>query len=368
MKKKILFFTSSHKIGLTGQLTGQAICFAKMRQGDFLFLSGEKEQFPGLFRRLEQHKVPYSTITGIDEHADFFRLVREFRNSATQFRPDIVTVQTNWQLAIATVARFLFRLDYSLVYVINGYRHNYRFRSVCARFLIGSALYFFADHVIAPSSFLKRQFGFLKEKTKMIFIGEDAALFENFPLPSFFGTYRFIFPGEFRTGKNQALLISVLKQYMEKSGNKDLELYLPGKGPLLESCKALARELEIEDKVFFPGFLNRIEMRNLYLRCQFAIVPSNVETFGHCIVEPFILGRVVLTRHVGVADDIIQHRETGFFFDGEADLLNLLLEILPNQALCARVAANARQGRDPFRWEQVCRKHFELIYDLPIPK
>lgn len=366
--KKIIFFTSSHKIGLTGQLTEQAICFAKMRQGEFLFISGDKEQFAGLFKKLEEHKVPYASIAGIDEHSDFFRLIREFKTVAAQFRADIVTVHTNWQLAIVAVARFMFRLDYSLVYVIHGYRHNYRYRSVIARTLIGAALYFFSDHVIAPSSFLKKQFSFLKEKNKIIFIGEDEAFFNNWPLPSFSGTHRFIFPGEFRTGKNQALLIRVLKQYMDKSGNKDLELYLPGKGPLLANCKALAHELGLEEKVFFPGFVNRVEMRDLYLRCQFAIVPSNVETFGHCIVEPFILGRVVLTRHVGVADDIIKHGETGFFFDSEENLVKLLLEILPDQELCGRVADNARQGRDPFRWEQVCAKHFELIYDAPIQK
>jgi glycosyltransferase involved in cell wall biosynthesis len=361
--KRIIFFTSSYKMGLTGQLTEQALCFTKMGQGKFLFISGEKEQFPGLLKKLEQHMAPHATITGIDEHAEFSRLVRELRNVAVQFRPDFVTVHTNWQLAIAALARLLFSLDYSLVYVIHGYRHNYRFRSVIARFLIGTALYIFSDHVIAPSGFLKKQFGFLKEKNKVIFIGEGAALFDDHPLPSFSGTLRFIFAGMFRTGKNQALLIRVLKQYIVKSGNQDVELYLPGKGELLDDCRVLARKLGLEDKVFFPGFVNRAKMLALYLRCQFAFAPTNVETFGHCIVEPFILGRVVMTRRIGVADDIIRHGETGFFFDTERDLLDLLLAVLPDQALCARVAANARQAREPFRWETVCQAHFDLIYD-----
>ena len=366
--KRIIFFTSSHKIGLTGQLTEQALCFSKMGQGEFLFISGENEQFPGLFKKLEQHKVQRTTITGIDEHADFFRLVRKFRNVAAKFRPDFVTVHTNWQLVIAAFARILFGFDYSLVYVIHGYRHNYRFRSIIARILIGTALYIFSDHVIAPSGFLKKQFGFLKEKIKVIFIGEDSNLFDDYSLPSFSGTQRFIFAGMFRPGKNQELLIRVLKQYIDKSGNRDVELYLPGKGELLDDCRALARELGIEKKVFLPGFLNRAEMLALYLRCQFAFAPTNVETFGHCIVEPFVLGRVVLTRHIGVADDIIRHGETGFFFYTERDLLDLLLKVLPDHELCAHVAVNARQAREPFRWEEVCQAHFDLIYNLHAEK
>ena len=106
-------------------------------------------------------------------------------------------------------------------------------------------------------------------------------------------------------------------------------------------------------------------MIDLYRRCQFAFAPTNVETFGHCIAEPFILGRVVITRHIGVADDIIRHGETGFFFDEESDLLELLLKVLPERDLCARVAANARQARNPFRWELVCQQYFNLIYDAP---
>ena len=366
--KRIIFFTSSHKIGLTGQLSEQALCFTKMGQGEFLFISGENEQFPGLFKKLEKNMVPHATITGIDKHAEFSRLVREFKNVAAHFHPDLVTVHTNWQLAIAALARLLFSLDYSLVYVIHGYRHNYRFRSVIARFLIGTALYLFADHVITPCEFLRKKFGFLKEKNKVIFIGEGEALFEDHSLPSFSGTQRFIFAGMFRPGKNQELLIRVLKQYMDKSGNQDVELYLPGKGELLDDCRTLARDLGLQDKVFFPGFVNRAEMLALYLRCQFAFAPTNVETFGHCIVEPFVLGRIVMTRHIGVADDIIRHGETGFFFDTERDLLDLLLAVLSDHALCARVAANAKQAREPFRWEMVCQAHFDLIYNLSVPK
>lgn len=363
---KILFFASSHKIGLTGQLTEQALCLTKMSHGKCLFISGENEQFLGLFKKLDQGMVPYKIIYGLDEHVEFLRLVREFRIIATQFRPDFIEVHTNWQLAIATFVRIIYRLNYSIVYVVHGYRHNYRFRSIISRFLIGASLYLFADHVITPCDFLRKKFGFLKGKNRVIFIGEDEHFFKKYKLPSFDGKLRFIFAGMFRTGKNQDVLIRVLKKYMDASGNRDIELYLPGNGPLLEYCQQLARELGLEDKVIFPGLVNRAEMIDLYLRCQFAFAPTNIETFGHCIVEPFILGRVLITRHIGVADDIIRHGENGFFFDTESDLLKLLLKIIPDHALCVRVAANAYEARDSFRWELVCQKRFDLIYDVPV--
>jgi glycosyltransferase involved in cell wall biosynthesis len=157
-----------------------------------------------------------------------------------------------------------------------------------------------------------------------------------------------------------------LKQYIDITGDQNVELYLPGNGELLDNCKELASKLGLESKVFFPGFINREAMLELYLKCQFAFAPTNVETFGHCIVEPFVLGRVVITRHIGVADDIIIHGNTGFFFDTEKDLVNLLLTILPDHELCKRVASAAKESREPFRWETACRQYFNLIYDAPV--
>ena len=360
---RILFFTSSHKMGLTGQATEQAIAFSGLDQGVFLFLSGENEQFPGLFKKLEFFKVPFETIPGLDEHKDFFRLVRSFKCLINNFRPDFVTVQTNWQLAIAVLARFQTIENYAIVYIINGYRHNYRIRSVIARFLIGLALYLFSDHVVAPSGFLEKKFSFLKNKLKKIFIGEGDMLFEEHPLPIFNENIHIVFAGMFRTGKNQDMLIRVIRKYIDRTRNNNILLYLPGDGPLLNYCKDLVDTLGLRENVIFPGLIHRDKMLSLYLDSQFAIAPTNVETFGHCIVEPFVLGRVVLTRHIGVADDIIRHGETGFFFEGENDLLDLLLKVIPDQRLCVLVSENARRSGGVFKWKNICKQYFELIYD-----
>ena len=350
-------------MGLTGQATEQAVAFSDSDQGVFLFLSGEKEQFPGLFEKLESYKVPFETIPGLDEHKDFFRLVIAFKYLIKKFRPHFVTVQTNWQLAITVLARFLSVENYSIVYIINGYRHNYRFRSVMTRFLIGLSLYLFSDYVVAPSGFLEKKFSFLKKKLKKIFIGEGDMLFQEHPLPVFNENIHIIFGGMFRSGKNQDMLVRVLRKYIDRSRNDNILLYLPGDGPLLNHCKGLVDRLGLGENVIFPGLIHRDKMLGLYLDSQFAIAPTNVETFGHCIVEPFVLGRVVLTRHIGVADDIIRHGETGFFFEEEDELLDLLIKVISDHRLCEQVSENARRSRDVFKWEHICKQYFKLIYD-----
>jgi glycosyltransferase involved in cell wall biosynthesis len=105
-------------------------------------------------------------------------------------------------------------------------------------------------------------------------------------------------------------------------------------------------------------------MIELYRKCQFAVVPSNVETFGLCIIEPFALGRVVISRHVGVADDIIVHGQNGFLFDTEEDLLELLISIFQDKEKCCLVAKKAFDAREAFRWDNLTGKYLALIDSL----
>ena len=362
--KKILFFTSSHKIGCTAHSTEIALNFSKTNFFDYLFLSGEKEQFSGLFAKLDAKKINYAKIKGLDEHSNFLMLVSEFTKYINNFNPNILTVHTNWQLVVSIAAKYLKKKKYKIVYIVRGYRHNHKIKSIIAKCVIGSALYLFADKIITPSSFVKKEFSFLGKKNKIIFLGESDQLFKEYPLPVFNGTKKIIFPGEFRKGKNQDLLIRTVNRYIKKSEDTNIKLYLPGKGEAFEKCKNLAKELKIEKNVIFPGFLDRNQMLNLYLKCQFAIAPANSETFGHCIVEPFILGRVVISRHIGVADDIIIHGKTGFFFDNEHDLLDVLLIIFHDKNLCASVSMNAYNQRHIFRMEAMCNELNKLYTSL----
>jgi glycosyltransferase involved in cell wall biosynthesis len=324
-------------------------------------VSGEREQFPGLFDKLKDNNVTHKKIIGLDDHRELFRIIREFNKLVGHFQPVIVHAQTNWQLVVSVATRVLYGRRYSIFYTLHGYRHNYRWRSLAARYIIGLGLHLFADKIITASSFLKNRFSFLKGRNEIIFLGLDDNFLGQYYPPAFNGIKRMIFPGEFREGKNQDVLIRALKKYMDKTGDSNVELYLPGEGKKLGGNKRLVSKLGLEEKVLFPGFLSRNQMIELYRKCQFAVVPSNVETFGLCITEPFALGRVVVSRHVGVADDIIIHGENGFLYDTEEELGELLIKILSDKEKCAMVARKAFEGKDVFRWSNLTEKYLALV-------
>ena len=359
--QRIIYCLSSHHIGLTSLLTNYAISLHKLAPDQFCFVCGEKEQFEGLFERLKMESISPRIIRGFDDHKDMRRLIADFKLLVQEHKPDLVHVQTNWQLAIAAAVKLLVKHKYRIAYTIHGYRHNQMLCSIAARAIIGLSLLSFADAVFAPSGFLKDKFSFLGNKIRLLHLGVDDDFFKAAGALGFLSPKRLFFAGQFRLGKNQDWLIRAVHCYIEKTGDNAIELYLPGEGDRKPSCMDLAASLGIAANVLFPGQLNRQEIVTLLSKCQFAIVPTNRETFGHCIAEPAVMGRVIITRPVGVAPDFIVDGENGFYFDSEKDLFDVLGKVLSDGPLCLRIAEKIRASSDLFSWDRICKDYLEII-------
>lgn len=362
---RILFCASSWHTGLTSLCTKQAFAISTQCPGSIMCVTGEGEQSPGLTEVLKENGIPHTVIDGFDSRGHFGRSLRQFRAVARRFSPDVVHVQTNWQLAIAVLARLETERKYHVVYTVHGFRHNQPLKAIFARTAILALLSIGADRVIVPSSYVHRKFAVLGSKLWHSNLGVDDAFFQ--PLAPFEvtrGRKRLIFAGEFRPGKNQDVVIRALSHYCRQTGDYDVELELPGQGELLGNCKRMASDLGLEDKVNFSGLLDREQMLAAYQRSQCAIVPTNSETFGHCIAEPFVLGRIVISRPVGCATDIIVHGENGFLFQHESDLTDLLIKILGDLPRWSDVGRRAYEQRARFQWNTITSRYFEMLQAL----
>lgn len=363
--KRLLYFASCYGSGLATLFTDQACVLRGMLGENLLCVTDHREQFPGLFDRLRANSVPVRVVPSLDTHANFKGLVSAVATIMAEFRPDVVQAMTNWQLVIAAMARRKARHDCRIVYWVHGYRHNHPVKSLVATALIGAALALVADKVVVSSSCVKRRFCFLGKKLQLLFLGADPPFFDGYR-PMEFGdkTKRLIFAGQFREGKNHDKLIEAVAEYCRRTNDCDVELVLPGDGPLLGACRQLAERLGMADKVVFPGLLNREEILAAYLRAQVAVIPTNHETFGHCIEEPLVLGRVVLSRRVGCAEDCIMDGENGFLFASQEDLVGLLVRVLSDPAKCRAVAERARASASCFRWERICGNYVKMLADV----
>ena len=360
---RVIHIASSHKMGLTAQETELAIAYKKLNSFELLVVTGENEQFEGSFDRLLKNGVKNNIIKGFDEHGDFFRLVRDFVDQCNVYCPQIVTLNTNWQLLIVGLARIFCSEKFKIIYTVHGFRHNEKIKSHIALLLIKILLKVFADVVNAPTTYVARKFSPLKGKMVSIPLGEDPIFFEQSKPNQFGSTLNMIFAGQFRAGKNQDILIRAVHDYIAQTGDNDVVLYLPGSGDLLPAAQQLANELNVAESIVFPGQLNRLEVLDLYNQCQIAVVPTNSETFGHCIAEPLVLQKIVISRPVGVAVDVIEHGSNGFLFETSDELIQILIKIRnmrPEEL--ANISAHAKETGEMFRWENIAKRHYQEVF------
>lgn len=357
---KVLFFASDYKIGLSSLLSSQACAFAQSGI-DLHVICGEGEQEAGLREKVESTGISCTVVPGLDEHNDYWRKVHAIRELIFKTQSSIVHVQNNWQLALVTGAKRFTGRGAKVIYTLHGFRHNNPIKSKIAKVIIGGALFLFADKVICMSQYLKDEFSLLKNKIELLPLGIDDAFFEACPLPTTNGL-RIIFPAQFREGKNQDMIIRAFTRYLLQSGNKESFLCLPGSGPKLDEMKTLVAELGMSERVSFPGQCTKQQIIELYKQSNVAVIASNSETFGQSIVEPFAMGRIVITRPVGIAPDIIRHGENGFFFYDENQLTECMAEAA-RRLLCFDFIPDIKTAT-VFRWRRVAVNYNVTINEL----
>jgi len=362
--KKLLYFASDYKIGLSALLCDQLVSIADAGV-DYVAVAGDKEQEPGLSQMLYDKGVVVKRIIGLDNHAQFRQLVKAITKIVVDNRVDVIHVQNNWQLAIAYAVkmRIFSRRKIQIAYTLHGFRHNSPVKSRIAQAIIGSALFLTADHVICMTEYLRRKFRMLSYKIRLIPLGvKDDFFIHDFVAPDI-DKLRLVFPAQFREGKNQDMIINAFAKYIRSNSDTDAQLTLPGSGPLLDDMMQLAKNLGVAHQVSFPGQLSKEEVKHAYLHSNIAIVASNSETFGQSIVEPFVLGRCLVTTPVGVAPEIIKEGENGCFFKSVSDLAEILLKLSSDKERLLRIGKNNYKERKLFNWTTITQQYISEILD-----
>lgn len=362
---KLLFFASDYMIGQSSLLTDQLVAL-NHSEVDVIAVSGENEQEEGLHERTQNLGICVQYVEGLDAHANFVGLAKQIASIIRQESVGYVHVQNNWQMMLVVFAKFILlrNLRLRIIYTIHGFRNNKPIKAIIARIVIGTMLLLFANKVICMSTYLKRNFSFLGKKVTLLPLGISNEYFlpEQPQLPQ--TGLLMVFPAQFRIGKNQDLIIRAFARHIKNCEDKESHLFLPGMGELGEYMKSLTQELGIADRVSFPGFCTKQEVLQLYIKCNIGIVASNSETFGQAIVEPFVLGRCVVSTHVGIADDILTDGENGFFFSTENELVNIFSHLYKNPQLLAKAGKMNYNKRNLFLWKSVTERYKNMIEKL----
>ncbi len=126
---------------------------------------------------------------------------------------------------------------------------------------------------------------------------------------------------------------------------ENVKFLILGEGEEKEKLKNLVRELKVENRVEFLGFIDHSEMMKYFEKADIFIRLSLSEGLGNSFLEAMAAGLPVIATPVGGIPDFLRDGETGLFCEVRnpksiAEKVKLLLE---NKELRNKIIANAKE-------------------------
>lgn len=142
---------------------------------------------------------------------------------------------------------------------------------------------------------------------------------------------------------------------------------IAGTGPYEEYLKSRSRELGLEGRVFFCGYIND-QMRNeLYSSAAVAVFPSLYEPFGIVALEAMISGTPVVVSSIGGLEEIIEHQVDGLkAYPGDShSLAEQICRLLENKEWAAALAEKAyEKAIAAYSWQKIARRTAEVYQEI----
>jgi glycosyltransferase involved in cell wall biosynthesis len=154
-----------------------------------------------------------------------------------------------------------------------------------------------------------------------------------------------LFVGSLVENKRPDLLIEAVAGIPHQRLPKDFRVRLIGVGPLKSSIVAMTRERGLQDMVSLEGDVEHDVVRDLMARALIYVSASTMEGTSFALIEAIASGCVVIASDIPGNSAIIEDHKNGLLFrEGDSAALTAAIEeAISDQALCARLARNARR-------------------------
>ncbi len=175
---------------------------------------------------------------------------------------------------------------------------------------------------------------------------EGAALRESLGLSA--DAFVLLYAAEFSKRKSQAVLIRALRELPERA-----VLVLAGSGAEQANCVSLARELGLEKRVLFPGYVKNVGV--WYAMADAAVSASRIEGLPFNVMEAMALGKPAAASRVKGHEDLIEDGVSGLLYPyGDAAACAAAIRrLMDDPALGERLAARARENLHKYALEEV---------------
>lgn len=175
---------------------------------------------------------------------------------------------------------------------------------------------------------------------------------------------RIIHVGRFWEQKNHPCMVRAVKILKDQGRKVNLQFF--GEGSLMEQTRQLARELNVEDCLLFPGVTDQV-FRHMH-EADLFILPSKWEGMPMTIIEAMGTGLPVIASDVGGVRDMISPEHNGILIPAEPEALAAAISrLLDSQELREALGENARLEAVRFSGETMAKRYLAL-YETRVKK
>jgi len=157
------------------------------------------------------------------------------------------------------------------------------------------------------------------------------------------------------------LLLRAFKLLLESGTLAELDLV--GDGEEMPGLAKLSRELGLQNRVVFRGWLGREALMEQYRRAHLFVCCSRKEGFGKVIVEAMAFGLPIIATDVGVSRFLLNPPECGALAQPESyeSLAEHLIQIVRDPEQAGRMGLAARARVREFLFENLENKYREFL-------
>ena len=185
---------------------------------------------------------------------------------------------------------------------------------------------------------------------------EMAVLRKKLGVPSSWRLYGNV--GRVAQEKNLDEVLAIHQRVREQ--RDDVGLLIVGDGAGMKQLKKQIEERALGESVFLTGMVPKETVGSYYQLLDFFISASVSETQGLTYIEALANGRPVIARRDDAIAHVVQSDVNGYQYDTPEECVNILLQLLADDALYARWKKGAWESRDQFS-----KKHFgERVFAL----
>ena len=169
------------------------------------------------------------------------------------------------------------------------------------------------------------------------------------------------FAGRIVNEKGIQVLLNAAPKILANYPN--VKFVIAGRGPCMEELQGLTNYLGLNQKVYFTGYLNDVQITKMYKAIDIATFPSLYEPFGIVALEGMLAGAATVVSDSGGLNEIVSHRIDGMksYAGNPNSLADSILECLYDEQLCAQMAKKAHEKVvKEFNWDTISKKTMDV--------